>query len=472
MVQTRPAQRRARSLASAAVAALVLVGGAALAAPAGADKPGAGHCARIDKVVVKGAERTETACLTDLTTTGTVQTGHTNPADWAGLHAAGTVTPRGVPGIQVDGYFPDTSTTNTNHGWNHDSQFVIRIPDAWNGKVVITGAPGVRGQYANDLVIGDWVLAQGYAFASTDKGNMGASFWDDGSTPGGSIREWHQRVTELAVATRDTVTKVRAQRPGRMYMAGISNGGYLTRWQLENHPELYDGGVDWEGTLWAAGGRHPLLSLPVAVAWTSGAATDEDMYEAGFARGSEFLWPYHAKAYWGVTQKIYRAEFDPDYDPGCPGASAGSTLEQVLAPCPSDAVYDYASRPASVHRAVERVALTGRIGRPLITLHGDLDALLPASVDSDVYDRMIESSGRDRLHRYYTVRKGTHVDGLYDSHPDRLRPVLPCYRSAFDALVAWVERGVAPPADRTVGEPADGDVVDSCALGSGAAVRP
>ena len=214
MAQTRPAQRRARSLPSAAVAALVLVGGAALgAAPAAADKPGAGHCARIDKVVVKGAERTETACLDDLTTTGTVQTGHTNPADWAGLHAAGTVTPSGVPGIQVDGYFPDTSTTNTNHGWNHDSQFVIRIPDAWNGKVVITGAPGVRGQYANDLVIGDWVLAQGYAFASTDKGNMGASFWDDGSTPGGSIREWHQRVTELAVATRDTVTKVRAHRP-------------------------------------------------------------------------------------------------------------------------------------------------------------------------------------------------------------------------------------------------------------------
>ena len=79
-----------------------------------------------------------------------------------------------MPGIQVDGYFPDTSTTNTNHGWNHDSQFVIRIPDDWNGKVVVSGAPGVRGQYANDFVIGDWVLAQGYAFASTDKGNMGA----------------------------------------------------------------------------------------------------------------------------------------------------------------------------------------------------------------------------------------------------------------------------------------------------------
>ena len=32
-------------------------------------------------------------------------------------------------------------------------------------------------------------------------------------------------------------------------MTGISNGGYLTRWQLEKRPDLYDGGVDWEGTL-------------------------------------------------------------------------------------------------------------------------------------------------------------------------------------------------------------------------------
>ena len=202
MSQTSPAQRRADrrplSLATAGVAATALVAASLLATtPAQADRPGVGHCPRLDKVVVKGAEKVEVACLDDLTTTGTVASGHTNRADWNGLHAPGTTTPSGVPGIQVDGYFPDTSTSNTNHGWNHDSQFVIRIPDAWNGKVVVTGAPGVRGQYANDLVIGDWVLAQGYAFASTDKGNMGANFWDDGTTPGGSIREWHERVTEL-----------------------------------------------------------------------------------------------------------------------------------------------------------------------------------------------------------------------------------------------------------------------------------
>ncbi len=82
---------------------------------------------------------------------------------------------------------------------------------------------------------------------------------------------------------------------------------------------------------------------------------------------------------------------------------------------------------------------------------------------------MVDASGRGGLHRYCAVQDGTHVDGLYSTRPDRLRPVLPRYRSAFDALVAWVERGVRPPADRTVGRPANGDVIGSCARGGNGA---
>ena len=67
----------------------------------------------------------KTACLDDLTTAGTTVSGHTNRADWTGLNAAGTTNPSGVPGIQVNGYFPETSTGNKNNGWNHDSQFVL-----------------------------------------------------------------------------------------------------------------------------------------------------------------------------------------------------------------------------------------------------------------------------------------------------------------------------------------------------------
>ncbi|MFE7124310.1 tannase/feruloyl esterase family alpha/beta hydrolase [Streptomyces sp. NPDC057617] len=430
---------------------------------ASSEKTGA-RCGGRQRVVVPGAEFQSTACLPDLTSTALAGTPYTDSTDWSPLFAQGTKNPTGVPGVQIDGYFPDSSRLNATHGWKHDAQFVIRLPDRWNGGLVVTGAPGTRKQYSLDPLISDWVLAQGYAFASTDKGNSGPDFYTDGTRPGDAVVEWNRRTTELTRAARKAVQRAYGHAPRRTYMTGTSNGGYLTRWQLENHPELYDGGVDWEGVLWTGGGPNLLTYLPTTVAYQAGQAGADEMYEAGFARGSEFLWPYHQTAYWGLTQKVYRAEFDPTYDPNCPGASAGSTTAEILTPCASDASYDYASRPRSVHRAVERVALTGRIGKPMITLQGSLDTLLPIATDSDVYTRMIKDRHRAGLHRYYTIEGGTHVDGLYDSYPDRLRPILPCYRSAFTALTQWVERGAAPPASRTVPRPASGDVVNSCVL--------
>ncbi|GGJ68840.1 tannase/feruloyl esterase family alpha/beta hydrolase [Streptomyces brasiliensis] len=451
------------------IAATVMA--AALSWPAPAGAADGAHCARQDAVQAPGAAFQQSACLSDLTTTGLAGTPYTDMADQAGLTARDTRTPSGVPGVQIDGYFPDSSHFNATHGWRHDAQFVIRLPDHWNGGLVVTGAPGTRRQYSTDTAISDRVLAQGYAYAATDKGNSGTDFYRDGARPGDAVAEWNARTTQLTRAARRVVAQRYGTAPRRTYMTGMSNGGYLTRWQLENHPELYDGGVDWEGTLWTTQGPNLFTTLPTAVAWTLGSARDEDLYRVGFARGSEFLWPYYAKAYWGVTQKIYRAEFDPAYNTSCPGPSAGTSTEEILAPCTSDAAYSYAARPGAVRHAVAGVSLSGRIGKPLITLHGDLDALLPKASDSDVYDRMIDARGRGALHRYYTIQGGTHVDGLYDTYPDRLRPILPCYRSAFDTLVSWVERGTPPPADRTVGRPAGGDVADSCALDGHTAER-
>ncbi|HSE07070.1 MAG TPA: tannase/feruloyl esterase family alpha/beta hydrolase [Nocardioidaceae bacterium] len=424
------------------------------------------HCARQARIDVPRADLQKVACLEDLTTAGTTLTGHTNPNDWNGLHAKGTENPSGVPGIQVDGYFPDSSTTNTNNGWSHDSQFVIRMPDRWNGKVVITGAPGVRAQYANDFIIGDWVLSRGYAFASTDKGNTGTKFYDDGSRPGGSVAEWHRRVTQLTRATKQVLAQRYGRLPRRTYMMGISNGGYLTRWQLENRPRLYDGGVDWEGTLFRARGPNLFTYLPTALkhypayAATGDEAARKAMIRAGFAKGSEFLWPFHYGYYWDLTQRIYREEFDPGYDgdlaAGIPFCASGTPG--------CDADYDYSERPRRVKDAVRRVQLTGRIGKPTITIHGSLDALLPARTDSDVYTRLVDRAGLDRRHRYYRIADGTHTDGLYDSYPDRLRPLLPCARRAFTLLTSWVERGAKPPADGRYARPRGGDLANTCRL--------
>jgi hypothetical protein len=160
-----------------------------------------------------GAEKQLNWCLEDLSTPYLIATNHTDISDWGTLHSQSTRNPAGaVPGIQVDGYFFDTSTTNTYNGWAHDAQFVIRLPDNWNGKLVITGAPGVRKQYATDYLLSDWFVARGYAYAATDKGNSGTSFYKDGTVPGDAIAEWNDRVTELTLAAKEAVRQRYGQR--------------------------------------------------------------------------------------------------------------------------------------------------------------------------------------------------------------------------------------------------------------------
>ncbi|MFJ5786605.1 tannase/feruloyl esterase family alpha/beta hydrolase [Streptomyces hydrogenans] len=462
----RPRRRGARAaLALSALTALTTSAVPATAATTGS----AGHCARQAQLRVPGAEHQQSACLDELTTAGTVASGHTDPADWAGLTPKDLAVPSGVPGIQIDGYFPDTSTTN--HGWQHDAQFVIRLPDRWNGGLVVAGTPGNREQYANDRAIADAVLARGYAYAATDKGTTGLAFHRDGKAPGDAIAEWNDRVTQLTRAARAVVAQRYHRPPARTLATGMSNGGYLVRWQLENHPELYDGGVDWEGTLWRTDGPNLLDFLPKAMraypvyaAGGEGAeAAREQLHAAGFPAGSEFLWPYHHKVYWDLTQRLYREELDPGFD----GPTEAGTPYCLPGTPACDADYDYATRPEEVRRAVAKIALTGRIGKPLITLHGTLDTLLPIGEDSDVYARMVREAGRGALHRYYRVEGGTHTDSLVDVFPDRLRPLSPCYRTAFTALEGWLTKGHRPPASGTVAQPAGQDPVtlaNVCAL--------
>ena len=126
------------------------------------------------------------------------------------------------------------------------------------------------------------------------------------------------------------------------------------------------------------------------------------------------------------------------------------------------------SQPA--HDALARISLTGKIKKPLLTLHGTLDTLLPISTDSDVYTEMIADQHRDRLHRYYRIEGGNHVDSLMALDPAHLRPMLPCFRTAFDALTAWVEDRQQPPASATVPRPVgqrstDPALLNTCSLG-------
>jgi hypothetical protein len=277
-------------------------------------------------------------------------------------------------------------------------------------------------------------------------------------------------VTELTKAAQSVVASTYGGAARRTYMAGISNGGYLTRYALEHHPELYDGGVDWEGTLFRAQGPNLLTYLPETLRdfplyqATGDKAAHDRIIAAGFAPGSEFLWGDHYAEYWDLTQRSYREELDPDYDGSL---QAGIPFCQQGTPnC--DANYDYASRPQAVKDAVAKVSLSGRIGRPMLSLQGSFDTLLPISKDGRVYDRLVRDAGRGSMHRFYEIAAGNHVDGRYDVYPDKLRPILPCQRATFQALETWVERGTKPPSDQVVAK--KGDVVNSCTLAGSPAV--
>src|SRR5215217_4709373 len=400
---------------------------------------------KIREVSVSGADHQEWAYLNDLTTKGTRNTPYTNPVDRANLAAKDTKEIRKrVPGIQIDGYFRDDSKTTKEPGNNygnrkfpHDAQFVIRFPnpDDWNGKLVVTGPSGVRGQYANDFLINDFVLAKGYAYASTDKGNSGLRFYCGDRMRGDAMAEWHQRVRQLAIAAKGAATRYYERYPERTYVTGISNGGYLTRYALENDPQLYDGGVDWEGPLWRPEGPNLLTFLPPALKHFPVYAEkkDQDAYkkiiEAGFEPDSEFLWNLHYIVYWGVTQRIYREVFDPEYS----GVEAEYNYATRVNPDLQQGPQERA-RAQETRDAVARVSLSGDIGKPLITLHGTLDTLIPIKMNSDEYTRLIDKAGKSHLHRYYTIEGGNHVDSFYDFFPGKLQPILPCYRASFEAL--------------------------------------
>jgi hypothetical protein len=393
---------------------------------------------RCANAAVPGAEFTVTACLDDLTTNGTVATGHTDPADYAGLTAPGTVTPSGVPGVQVDGYFPDNSTDNNEHGWHHDSQFVLRMPTHWNGGLVVAGPPATRKQYSNDQIISDQVLAKGYAYAATDKGNSGATPFDADRFPGDAIMEWHFRMTQLTVAAKAALARHYGHLPQRTYAAGLSAGGYLVRWQLEHEPELYTGGLDWNAFGFNKGGPNALTTFPPALRAYPHYAKGEEaghaaMLAAGYPAGSEPGW---AVSYpqWDTLDRLLREELDPTYDGD---AKAGTPFcpEGTGPGCDTD--YDYATRPASVHQAVERVSLTGDIKRPLVSIQGTLDTIVPPSLYGDYYHHLVVKAGRGNLQRYSYVAGGTHTDGIAAVAPGTFRPMLPSFVAAFAALEQW-----------------------------------
>src|SRR5687767_9205223 len=184
-----------------------------------------------------------------------------------------------VQGMQVTGAMAD----------DPDARWVLRIPESWNGKIVVGVPGGLRSEFMGDYIFSDFVVQEGYAYASTNKGTLNFFFTEPltdalacrlspppaaTSTafvhfyiaePKDTITEWFRRTREVTELARSALAAYQERVAERTYLFGISNGGHVVRRLLAESPELYDGGIDWEGVHWSPGGPNILIDLPAAL---------------------------------------------------------------------------------------------------------------------------------------------------------------------------------------------------------------
>jgi len=144
------------------------------------------------------------------------------------------------------------------------------------------------------------------------------------------------------------------------------------------------------------------------------------------------LWALNRFSFWEVTECLYVKELDPAYNRG-PGNFAAF------------AAYDPAARGDTLRKQIRKIANSGRVTRPLISVHGTLDALIPLEGHARPYKALVESQGHGANYRLYEVQNGNHLESFKGTMPS-LELIQPHAHRAFELLEVWVENGQpAPP---------------------------
>lgn len=388
--------------------------------------------------------------------------GYDPAGDASALVAAGRRSPASapIPGHQIHGSF------------GPGSRYVVRIPTAWNGKLAVCGTPATRSEHANDGTLGDFLLARGFAFASSNKGipynaivapAAGAPPraypvpFAIGEAPAGSlafrlgpldpepvrVASWQEDLPRLVRAASEIVAETQGRKPARTYALGLSIGGGQVRYLIERYPELVDGGLEWASVYWHPD-RNILTYLPtflrhmpayVASGYRDRAAHDA-IVAAGFppdrvTPGARFasLWDAHYSTmppfYADLTVFAFANLLDPD-------APDLTSLEARAAYVPS----------AAGRAAVAAFAHTGKIDRPLVGIAGDADVFVTPQQNFEPYVAAVRAAGRADRYWPYLVCDGTHSDH-YVNFGWNLQAQLPFVWAAFDRLVGHVERGAS-----------------------------
>jgi hypothetical protein len=376
-----------------------------------------------------------------------------------------TTITKAVPGVQVEGYFADDPT--------HEARFLLRFPSDWNGRLVIAGASGTRSEFNGDYAWSDYVLQKGYAYASQNKGvlNLQLSaatdpmacrlnpssttfvhFYDD--DPQKPFTQWTQSIIKTTELAQRVVKHYYGEHPKHTYVVGTSNGGYQVRRALEEAPELFDGGVDWEGTFIDPRGPNLLIDLPpvlanfpsyVASGYDPSSSAAENILAAGYppdltitaTSGTTSLWALYNTSFWEVTMCQWQKRLDPTYDTYVSGPANYEYFKRV-----------FATRER-VFENLEEIATTGKIRKPLITLAGTMDALLPIRRNARQYEARVLEHNQHAPYRLYEVQNGNHIDAYAAIFP-QLQAIQPHAQAAFDLLVDHVEKNSPLPPSQCI----------------------
>jgi pimeloyl-ACP methyl ester carboxylesterase len=345
--------------------------------------------------------------------------------------------------------------------------YEIEVPDAWNGDVVYF-AHGFRGG-GTDLTVSqppirEQLIDQGYAWAAS-------SYSANGYAPGVGAADTY--------ALRDVFTQ-KVGAPKHSYLYGQSMGGNVATVSLERYPTAYDGALAECGALSGQGIVDYFLSWGALAGYFSGTeiagvTTDAGSLgqtlrnKVGPVLGSPNNLTDKGKAFASAIEQMtggprpfFKEGFGANYI-----LNFLILVQAVAAPGAANAVAQnagtqYAVAPAFgidndvLNRAVERVqanplyqdqskypefgAPTGKIQRPMLTLHGTGDLFVPISMEQ-IYRRAVDAAGAGDLLVQRAIRRPGHCTF---TNEERV--------SAFDDLVAWVTQGKKPAGEDLSGD--------------------
>lgn len=322
-----------------------------------------------------------------------------------------------VPGRLIEGTLPD----------DHRARFVLRLPKQWNGGLVLAAASGITDEYSYDIYFSDYLLLRGYAFAVTDKAVRRAVLDGDmvllPHTPEGHVNRWVERLHRLAELSADQCEKFYGQAPERTIAAGVSNGGYIVRRAAELNSNLFDGAIEISGVFWRANRANLLRELPLALRASQSNPWDKSLLLQSGMPGIEPKWETLAAVYrmyyWEAVMHLFLAYLDPDY--------IGAVED-----------YDLDSRPAEVLESISEIENSGDLKIPLVSLAGERDYLISCRNHAHGYRELIESQGKQDLHRLFTFPDACHIDANAEAFPF-VTPLMPHAHAAFEELEKMLE---------------------------------